>query len=276
MSKDRDTDPSVATKSLNPVSSMFFSRENNFSAIRRNAPCICGSGKKYKHCHGADGSKSPTQLKWWDKPMNSQSARLALARQIIFGCGIERVIETGTFIGMTTEFFARFSIPVITAECNAEYARHARTRLTNWKNVDLRLGDSVAILRDIARETIDRSVPTLFYLDAHWDGHLPLREEAELAISHFAGSVLMIDDFAVPDDPGYGFDDYGPGQRLDIEYLLDSKLPGLSIYFPSTPSSQEDGARRGCVVVTASPALAAILDDIVLLRRWLESAAVPL
>src|SRR6478736_2161405 len=42
----------------------------------------------------------------------------------------------------------------------------------------------------------------------------------------------------------------------------------LSIYFPSTPSFQEDGARRGCVVVTANPTLGAILDDIVLLRRW--------
>ena len=200
--------------------------------------------------------------------MNCQSARLALARQIISGCAIKRVIETGTFVGTTTEFFAQFGIPVISAESNAEYAKHARARLTNWKNVDLRIGDSVAVLEDIRREAIDRTVPTLFYLDAHWSNRLPLREEAELAIGHFASSILMIDDFAVPDDPGYGFDDYGPGRRLDMEYLLNSKLHNLSIYFPSTPSFQEDGARRGCVVVTANPTLGAILDDIVLLRRW--------
>jgi hypothetical protein len=205
--------------------------------------------------------------------MNCQSARLALARQIISSCAIERVIETGTFIGTTTEFFARFGIPVITAESNAEYAKHARARLSNWKNVDLRVGDSVAVLQDIVREAIDRTIPTLFYLDAHWNDHLPLREEAELAIGHFAGSVLMIDDFAVPDDPGYGFDDYGPGRRLNLELLLNSKLPALSLYFPSTPSFQEDGARRGCVVATANPALAAILDNIVLLRRWRLEAA---
>jgi len=199
--------------------------------------------------------------------MNCQSARLSLTRRIISGCAIERVIETGTFIGMTTEFFAQFGIPVITVESNAEYVAHARARLANWKNVDLRLGDSVAILQDIVREKIDRSVPTLFYLDAHWSGHLPLREEAQLATGHFARSVLMIDDFAVPDDPGYGFDDYGPGRRLDLEFLLNSNLQNLSIYFPSTPSFQEDGARRGCVVATANSALAAILDDIALLRR---------
>lgn len=112
-------------------------------------------------------------------------------------------------------------------------------------------------------------------MNDHCFDNLPLREEAELAIDHFAGSVLMIDDFAVPDDPGYGFDDYGSGRRLDLEYLLNSKLPDLSIYFPSTPSFQEDGARRGCVVVTANSALGAILDDVVLLRRWKRKPAAP-
>jgi preprotein translocase subunit SecA len=24
-----------------------------FSAVARNAPCPCGSGRKYKHCHGS-------------------------------------------------------------------------------------------------------------------------------------------------------------------------------------------------------------------------------
>lgn len=261
MSQDRDA-------AASPASSTFVSSKFSFSSVRRNALCVCGSGKKYKHCHGSDRSKPPAELNWWDKPMNCQSARLALARQIISNCAIERIVETGTFIGTTTEFFAQLGIPVISAESNEEYARYARTRLTSWKNVDLRVGDSVAILQNVVHEEIDRTVPTFFYLDAHWSDNLPLREEAELAIDHFSGSVLMIDDFAVPDDPGYGFDDYGPGRRLDLEYLLNSKLPDLSIYFPSTPSFQEDGARRGCVVATANPALGAILDDIVLLRRW--------
>ena len=26
--------------------------------ISRNAPCPCGSGNKYKHCHGAIGAKA--------------------------------------------------------------------------------------------------------------------------------------------------------------------------------------------------------------------------
>ena len=60
----------------------------------------------------------------------------------------------------------------------------------------------------------------------------------------------MIDDFEVPGDPGYGFDDYGPGKRLTAQYLPDEDLAGWRRFYPSLPSSEETGARRGsCVLV---------------------------
>ena len=97
---------------------------------------------------------------------------------------------------------------------------------------------------------------------------LPLRDEVELVVTYFPKAILIIDDFAVPDDPGYGFDDYGPNKRLTLEYLLQVYLPYLALYFPSAPSYQETGARRGCIVVTANVDLAAILNEIPQLRRW--------
>jgi|GEM_PF-6874201 len=46
-------------------------------------------------------------------------------------------------------------------------------------------------------------------------------------------SVVMIDDFEVPFDRGYGFENYGPGKRLCYE--LDANLlPAVArLYFPS-------------------------------------------
>jgi predicted O-methyltransferase YrrM len=205
---------------------------------------------------------------WWARPMNSQSARCALAKQIIKDCRIARIIETGTFYGTTTEFFAAFGLPVVTVELNPAHAAKSRERLKSLKNVRLLEMDSISALRELVHDRDDRSAPTLFYLDAHWEQHLPLRAEAELAVSNFPNAVLMIDDFKVPGDPGYSFDDYGPGKRLDLDYLRASNLPALTVYFPSTPSHREDGARRGCVVATANPEIAAILDRIALLRRW--------
>lgn len=33
--------------------------------VGRNEPCPCGSGKKYKHCHGGPGAGDPAGEKQW-------------------------------------------------------------------------------------------------------------------------------------------------------------------------------------------------------------------
>lgn len=52
------------------------------------------------------------------------------------------------------------------------------------------------------------------YLDAHWGEDLPLAEKLEIVFSWDSDAIVMIDDFQVPDDPGYAYDDYGPGKAL--------------------------------------------------------------
>ena len=179
--------------------------------------------------------------------------------------GIARIIETGTYLGTTTAFFAEFGVPVITAERDPDLARDAAKRLQNWSNVEVRGDDSVRVLQQLVREPIDRSVPTFFYLDAHAQKHLPVREETELAIAYFPRAIVMIDDFQVPDDPEYGFGE----RRLSLGYLLQGSLRQLTVFFPSARALTETGARRGCVVLTADPAAASILGKLRGLRRWL-------
>jgi hypothetical protein len=60
----------------------------------------------------------------------------------------------------------------------------------------------------------------------------------------------MIDDFQVPFDPGYGYDDYGPGKALTFEYIAPAIAEnGLCALYPATPSGEEDGMRRGCIIL---------------------------
>ena len=90
---------------------------------------------------------------------------------------------------------------------------------------------------------------TFFYLDAHWNKDLPLADETEFIIKTYRSFVIMIDDFQVPGDPGYCFDDYGPGKSLslrDFPFEGDSRI---TAYFPSRHSSRESGIRRGCIVL---------------------------
>ena len=72
-----------------------------------------------------------------------------------------------------------------------------------------------------------------------------------------------------PGDDGYGFDDYGVGKRLSLEYLGSQlKQEGLQPFFPYLPSSQETGAKRGCVVVTRNGELADRIASIHSLRVY--------
>lgn len=202
-------------------------------------------------------------------PMNGQTERIELVRQIIARCRIARIVETGTFRANTTAWFATFGLPVITVEINPRYFGYARARMRIHANVALHEGHSIDFLQSIIAGPIDRMAPTLFYLDAHWLDDLPLREEIELIVANFSRAVIVVDDFEVPDDPGYGFDDYGPGKRLSLEYLSQAAVPYLAIYFPRARSESESGARRGSVILTANIELERVLDDLSVLRRWI-------
>jgi len=199
----------------------------------------------------------------WGGPLNGQSHRQQLIRDLARAIDFDEVVETGAYRGTSTEFFAHvFGKPVLTVEANPRFYDYAAWRLANYPSVTLERGDSRAFLRRLAgRGGNDRT--TLFYLDAHWEEDLPLREEIDIVAGHWVHAVIVIDDFEVPGDSGYGYDDYGPGRRLSAEYLPD--LPGWTVAYPSIASSDETGARRGCVIL-ASPGLEPIIAALPSLR----------
>jgi hypothetical protein len=130
------------------------------------------------------------------------------------------------------------------------------------------LGDSRAFLSQLCRDPLVSKRDVFFYLDAHWSDELPLHGELETITRCWQRSVIMIDDFEVHGDSGYRYDDYGPGKRLDLEYLHILSSFNLVAYFPSLPSDRESGLRRGCVVL-ADPSHAGRLDGISSLRRYM-------
>jgi predicted O-methyltransferase YrrM len=185
-------------------------------------------------------------------------------RQLIFidlnrACRFEAIVETGTYVGCTTQFLARnTSVPVHTVENNAKDFQVARRHLKLYPSVHAVQANSVDFLSSLplAQET-----KAFFYLDAHWEGYLPLAEEVEIVLSRFKHFVIMIDDFGVPGDEGYTYDDYGPGKRLSLRDFPFHKDPRVKVFTPSRHSSQESGARRGCIVL-ASLSLAASVDSL--------------
>jgi hypothetical protein len=162
------------------------------------------------------------------------------------------IIETGTHRGTTTEYLAREGrVPIYSVEADSRSYYYARRRLKRFPNVTVSLGDSRTFLRHMCAELSDQELPFV-YLDAHWGPDLPLAEEVKLVTSRFRAYVIMIDDFGVPGDAGYGFDSYGADKVLTLEYL--QNVIGkwdMWVAYPQLPSARESGLKRGCVTLFA-------------------------
>lgn len=189
----------------------------------------------------------------WGGPMNGQRGRQQLVRDIIRAVNVTAVVETGAHRGTTTQFFWNLTDgPVYSVESNPRFYYFAKRRLAAYDGLHLHPGDSRTFLRHLATIDAFPKERVFFYLDAHWGGDLPLREELKIVRNHWSDPVIMIDDFEVPGDPGYGFDDYGPDRRLSPAYLQACDMTGLTALAPTLPSRLETGASRGCCVVVTS------------------------
>ena len=94
-----------------------------------------------------------------------------------------------------------------------------------------------------------------------------MREEVSIIGGAWAESVVVIDDFQVPDDPDYGFDDYGEGRRLCLEHLRFPEPSPGKVFWPAASSGIETGRRRGCVVLATDDAAAKELETLGSLRK---------
>ncbi len=194
--------------------------------------------------------ESPKYVASEDVGFNGQQFRKLIFKELLSALSVERIVETGTWIGNTTGFMAETSgLPVYTSEANHRFHAVAKARLAQFTDIHFELADSRAFLKRLSKsDMIERT--TLFYLDAHWYKDLPLYEEIDLIAAHWKKFVLMVDDFKVVGDDGYGYDHYGKGRALELESIAELlRRDSLVPFFPSAPSSTETGARRGCVVI---------------------------
>jgi hypothetical protein len=201
-------------------------------------------------------------------PFNGQNARRKLFHAIVSACKPTAIVETGTCRGDTTDYMAcAVDVPIFSVEYSKRYFSFAKARLRHHRHVHLVRGDSRAFLCKLIQSGRLDGGTIFAYFDAHWSHDLPLAEEIAIIFSKVSSAVAMVDDFEVPWDRGYAFDDYGPGKSLTVDYILPSiKKWSLVAFGPSTASQEETGARRGCLVLT-DKAMASTLDTIVLLNR---------
>jgi hypothetical protein len=204
------------------------------------------------------------------EPFNGQRSRQDLFQSLVERFAPVAIVETGTFCGSTTEFMAETGLPVFSVEREPRWYGFARARLWRQRNVRLLCEDSRAALRMLldGRLQGSRNLNLFIYLDAHWNDDLPLAEELDIVFRACPNAIVMVDDFQVPFDTGYGYDDYDAGRSLTAKYIGSIVAAhGLRVFYPSTPSVNETGARRGCVVLAKNTTLALALASLPLLRE---------
>jgi hypothetical protein len=201
----------------------------------------------------------------WGGPFNGQEARKQIATEIVAVMQPIAVVETGSYRGTTTAFLRDFGVPVYTVEVNARLYFYVRRRFRRDERVEVAFGDSRDHLEKLAKRRDVPNARVLFYLDAHWEDDLPVQEELEIIRRVWRESVVMVDDFEVPDDPAYGFDNFGVGRALSLACLPIEEL-GYHIFWPSTPGEQETGERRGCVVLATPDEAAQRINRVTGLR----------
>lgn len=183
-------------------------------------------------------------------------------------------IETGTYLGVTTQFLARRGKPVHSVEINEECFQKAKALLRDEALVNLELGNSLKFLSRLTESDLAKRDLVFIYLDSHWYDHLPLREEIALIAKNHPRAVVMIDDFKIEDDEGYGYDSYDDAQEVTLAFLKEElRQHHWQIFFPSMPSAQDHITNdilppRGTAVITCDPEFIPKLQRIVSLRHW--------
>lgn len=207
---------------------------------------------------------------------NGQIHRQTAVAYLLSDLKIEGIIETGTCNGETAGYLEEISgSGVFTIEVDSNWHSVACERLKETRIAKetgsspsfAAFGDSRTVLKE-AFTDVAKNWRTLFYLDAHWGAELPLAEEIDIIAGGWKEFVIVIDDFRVPDDAGYGFDDYGGTKVIGPELIADVvKKHDLAVFYPATHSSVETGAKRGTAYLCRRGPTETILAMNPLLRR---------
>lgn len=179
--------------------------------------------------------------------LNGQTGRRDLLVRLNREFQPQIVAETGAHRGVTTKFLAKtFGVKTLSCEIHPVYFWESRWRTMAQRNCRIFPEDTREFLRRLGSRMVSSEDRVLIYLDAHWDPQdLPLLEELKIIHSQIRHAIILIDDFRHPEDPGYGFDEYAGGVKIELKLLKEADPIFRHVFFPVLASSQETGMRRG-------------------------------
>lgn len=179
---------------------------------------------------------------------NEDTQLEALMTTFIVDNDVDVIVETGTYHGHSTEFFAKLGKTVIATEISEENAKITKARVQDYKNVKLYLGDSTAALKEALPEYTGKKI--FFFLDSHDQNDLSLQRELDFINSIDIIPYITIHDFFVPGTTlGY---DHWDGCIYDFDTFkpyFDKIYKRFKGYKYDYNDDTAVGSRRGCIFV---------------------------
>ena len=171
-------------------------------------------------------------------------------------------VETGTNVGSSLVYLATNfpKLPCFSCEPDNESCNFAKEKAAKLPNARICQEASPRFLHWLLEQDAgfcERE--TLFWLDSHGHGfRWPLQEEVEFITSRFENASLFIDDFQVPGQPQFQFDEYD-GQICGMELIRKSFArragPGYRVILPRyTEKTSTFHPLRGWVLILCGAA----------------------
>ena len=143
---------------------------------------------------------------WWKRSFSSPAPHFVKMRILETAKKVDVWVETGTYMGQTTELLSRNTSRVISIEPSRELAKRAAKLLAHNQNVRIVNGLSENELPIILEDLPSESLNVAFWLDGHYSEgptHLgpvetPIVEELRVIaaqLQKFQEVVVFIDDF---------------------------------------------------------------------------------
>jgi hypothetical protein len=143
------------------------------------------------------------KIKRWMNPnkrFHIDKIEKILAAKTLFN--IDLFIETGTYLGVTTNYVRKYFSKIYSIELSKDLAKEACSYFKNKKNITIIQGDSGLLIGEILKENTSKKI---FWLDAHYSagitacsttfGDTPISKEIEEILKYWVTeSVILIDD----------------------------------------------------------------------------------
>jgi len=174
---------------------------------------------------------------------------------VINDCSKDAVqfIETGTNVGSTLHYIASNfpEIKCYSCEPHLKSFEFAKSKVEHFSNVTIENIVSPDFFYKIGSKELFKKT-AIFWLDSHGHGfRWPLKEEVAYITNNFNDGYLFIDDFKVPNQPHFGFDEYKE-QICNWDFIKDS-LKSNQTYHIIYPKYNEKTSKthplRGWVLI---------------------------